>query len=48
MGASNIDLIGEKKLQLHFWEKNKGVKMTTPTCVVLGKLRRYPVEIEEK
>ena len=36
------------KLQLRFSKLILGVKVTTPVCVVLGGVGRYPIEIETK
>ena len=36
------------KLQLRFLKLILGVKVTTPTCMVLGEVGRYPIEIEAK
>ena len=36
------------KLQLRFLKLTLGVKVTTPTCMVLGEVGRYPIEIEAK
>ena len=36
------------KLQLRFLRLILGVKVTTPTCMVLGEVGRYPTEIDAK
>ena len=36
------------KLQLRFLKLILGVKVTIPTCMVLGEVERYPIEIEAK
>ena len=36
------------KLQLRFLKLIIGVKVTTPTCIVLGEVGRYPIETEAK
>ena len=36
------------KLQLWFLKLILGVNVTTPTCMVLGEVGRYPIEIEAK
>ena len=36
------------KLQLRFLKLILGVKVTTPTCMVLGEVGRYPIKIEAK
>ena len=36
------------KQQLLFLKLILGVKVTTPTCMVLGEVGRYPIEIEAK
>ena len=36
------------KLQLRFLKLILSVKVTTPTCMVLGEVGRYPIEIEAK
>ena len=44
--CKRMDVIS--KLQLRFLKLILGVKVTTPTCMVLGEVRRYPIEIEAK
>ena len=44
--ACEIDVIS--KLQLGFLKLILGFKVTTPTCMVLGEVGRYPIEIEAK
>ena len=43
--CEKMDLI--LKLQLRFLKLISGVKVTTPTCMVLGEVGRYPIEIEQ-
>ena len=40
----NMDVIS--KLQVRFLKLILGVKVTTPTCMVLGEVGRYPIETE--
>jgi hypothetical protein len=42
----NMDVV--TKLQLRFLKLLLGVKVSTPTCMVLGELGRYPIELEAK
>ena len=44
--ACEIDVIS--KLQLGFLKLILGFKVTTPTCMVLGEVGRYPIETEAK
>ena len=44
--CEKMDVIS--KLQLRFLKLILGVKVTTPTCLVLGEVGRYPIEIEAK
>ena len=44
--CEKMDVIS--KLQLRFLKLILGVKVTTPTCMVLGEVGRYPIEIEAK
>ena len=44
--CEKMDVIS--KLQLRFLKLTLGVKVTTPTCMVLGEVGRYPIEIEAK
>ena len=44
--CEKMDVIS--KLQLRFLKLILGVNVTTPTCVVLGEVGRYPIEIEAK
>ena len=44
--CEKMDVIS--KLQLRFSKLILGVKVTTPICVVLGEVGRYPIEIEAK
>ena len=44
--ACEMDVIS--KLQLGFLKLILGVKVTTPTCMVLGEVGRYPIETEAK
>ena len=44
--CEKMDVIS--KIQLRFLKLILGVKVTTPTCMVLGEVGRYPIEIEAK
>ena len=44
--CEKMDVIS--KLQLRFLKLILGVKVTTPICMVLGEVGRYPIEIEAK
>ena len=36
------------KIQVRFFKLILGVKVTAPTCMVLGEVGRYPIEIKAK
>ena len=44
--CEKMDVIS--KLQLRFLKLSLSVKVTTPTCIVLGEVGKYPIEIEAK